>query len=85
MAIPPASYYENPYLPTVGDRDEYQTIPLLPVEAHSILVDAAGKRITTIDRLALQRIAESDDDESIDFQAVRQQIMAELDTDDDWD
>ena len=85
MAIPPASYYENPYPPTAGDRNEYPTIPLLPVEAHSILVDAVDKPITTIDRLTLQRIAESDDDEPIDFQAVRRQIMAELDTDDDWD
>lgn len=62
MAIPPSSYYENPYLPTAEDRDEYQTIPLLPVEAHSILVDVVGKPIAIIDRLTLQRIAESDDD-----------------------
>ncbi len=85
MAIPPASYYENPYPPSAGDRGEYPAIPLLPVEAHSILVDAVGKPITSIDRLTLQRIAESDDDGPIDFQTVRRQIMAELDTDDDWD
>ena len=85
MAVPPASYYENPYPPTTGDRDEYQTIPLLPVEAHSILVAAIGKPISTVDRLALQRIADEDGDEPIDFQSVRRQIMSEFDTDDDWD
>lgn len=85
MAIPPASYYENPYLPTVGDRDEYQTIPLLPVEAHTIIVDSAGKHLSTVDRLTLERIADEDDDVPIDFLMVRRRVMAELCTDDDWD
>lgn len=85
MAIPPASYYENPYLPTAGDRDEYQTIPLLPVEALTIIVDSAGKHLSSVDRLTLQRIANENDDVPIDFLAVRRRVMAELDTDDDWD
>lgn len=83
--VPPSSYYEKPYLPSAADRGVYSSIPLLPVEAHTIIVDSAGKRLSTVDRLTLQRIAEEDDDVPIDFLTVRRRVMAELGTDDDWD
>lgn len=82
---PPTSYYERPYLPGPGDRVEFHTIPLLPVEAHTILIDNAGKPLSTLDRLTLLRISESEEDEPIDFQAERRRVAAELDTDEDWD
>lgn len=85
MAIPPASYYENPYLPTEGGREDYQTIPLYPVEAHSILAGAAGRPMSPVDRLTLQCIADEDGDDPIDFLAARKRVIAQLDTDDDWD
>lgn len=85
IAIPPARYYEFPYLPGIVEGESYHRIPLLPVEAHSILVDRAGKPISTVDRLTLQQITEGDGDEAIDFQAVRRRIVAELGTNEDWD
>lgn len=84
--IPPGEYYEKPYLPSANEARDFSTIPLLPVEALTILVNNAGKPMSAIDRLALQRISESDDsDVPLDLKAIRAQAAAELDTDDDWE
>jgi len=84
--IPTGEYYEQPYLPSAGEARCFSAIPLLPVEALTILVDNAGKPMSTIDRLALQRIAESDDsDVPLDLKAIRNRVAAELDTDNDWE
>ncbi len=82
---PPDSYYEEPYLPGLGDRDEFETIPLLPVEAHFIMVGRAGKPLAEVDRLALMRISEQDGEMRIDFLETRRIIMAELGIDEEWD
>lgn len=83
--IPTSEYYEAPYIPSAYEAANYLAIPLLPVEAHFILVNNAGKLIQKIDRLALQRISESDEpDFTLDFKAVRKQVAKELDMDDDW-
>ncbi len=84
--IPTGEYYEDPYLPSANEAREFSAIPLLPVEALTILVNNAGKSMSAIDRLALQRISESDDsDAALDLKAIRAQVAAELDTDDDWE
>jgi hypothetical protein len=84
--IPPSEYYEKPYLPSANEAREFSKIPLLPVEALTILVNNAGKPMSVIDRLALQKISESDDsDVHLDLKAMRRQIAAELDADDDWE
>ncbi len=84
--IPTGEYYENPYLPSANEAGGFSEIPLLPVEALSILVNNAGKPMAIIDKLALQKIADSDDsDVPLDLKAIRNRIAAELDTDDDWE
>lgn len=84
--VPTGEYYEEPYLPSANEAREFSAIPLLPVEALTILVNNAGKPMSAIDRLALQRISESDDsDLALDLKAMRAQVAAELDTDDDWE
>lgn len=84
--IPPSEYYERPYVPSANEARDYSAIPLLPVEAHTILVDNAGKPMSTLDRLTLQRIAESDENDSpIDLKTIRRQLASELDVDDDWE
>ncbi len=83
---PPAEFYEDPYLPGALEMQDYLSVPLSPVEAHTILVRMAGGPMSTVDRIALQRIADEDDgDFQQDFLAIRKQVAAELDTDDDWD
>lgn len=82
---PPAEYYEQPYLPGALELDDYATLPLLPVEAHTILVNSVGTTMSTTDRIALERIAHSDSDEPVDLLAIRKRVMDEFDTDDDWD
>lgn len=82
---PPASFYDRPYLPSAAECDGYETVPLLAVEAHTILVDSAGRPMSTIDRLTLERISEADSDETVDFLAARRRVMVEFGIDDDWD
>lgn len=84
-SLPPASFYDRPYLLGAAECDGYGTVPLLAVEAHTILVDSVGRPMSTVDRLTLERISEADSDETIDFLDTRRQVMAEFDTDDDWD
>lgn len=73
-------------MPSANEAREFSAIPLLPVEALTILINNAGKPMSVIDRLALQRISESDDsDVPLDLKAIRSQVVAELDTDDDWE
>ncbi len=61
--IPTGEYYDNPYLPLADEAQDYSAIPLFPVEAHFILdlVRNAGKPTSALDRLTLQRIADSDE------------------------
>ena len=83
--VPPASFYEEPYLPSDGDREEYDNIPLLPVEAHSIIVRMAGKPMSTVDRTTLLRISDDDGECPIDFMEMRKRVLIEFEIDDDWD
>lgn len=84
--IPTGEFYEKPYLPSATEAREFSAIPLFPIEALTILIDNAGKSISTIDKLALQRIAESDDsDVPLDLKVIRSRVAEELDTDDDWE
>ncbi|MBI5358197.1 hypothetical protein HZB69_01035 [Candidatus Amesbacteria bacterium] len=84
--IPPGEYYENPYFPSTNEARDYSAIPLLPVEAHSILVDSAGKSMSDLDRLTLRRIAESDEsDAPLDLKAIRSQVAVELGVDNEWE
>lgn len=84
--VPTNEYYESPYIPSTVEASDYSTIPLLPVEAHSILVGNTGKRIPTVDKLALQRISELDEsDIQVDYKKVRKQVARELGLDDDWE
>lgn len=85
-SIPPSEFYEELYIPSASEAANYSRIPLLPVEAHTILVNSVCRPIHKIDRIALQRISESDEpDFTLDFKTVRRQVAKELDTDDDWD
>ncbi len=82
---PSKIYYERPYVPNPNEVDDYKTIPLLPVEAHTIISDSVGKkRLSPLDRLTLEKISESDDDQEIDFLALRKKIKEEsIDYDED--
>ena len=86
QGIPSRSYYERPYIPSAKEASDYSSVPLLPVEAHTILVDNARKRVSMVDNIALQKISESDEsDVAVDFKKVRRQVIAELGVDDDWE
>ena len=84
--IPPSEFYDSPRIPSSHELEEFGTVPLRAVEAHSILVTQANKHISPLDRMTLQRISESDDpDHQIDFKKLRKQIAAELDIDNEGD
>ena len=83
--IPSRAFYERPYVPSSDEASQYLSIPLRPVEAHSILVDRVGKKMSVVDKLALQRISELDEsDTPVDYKKIRKQVAAELDVDDSW-
>lgn len=81
----PDDYYESPYLPSPFEARGYLAIPLYPVEAHYIIVNSVGKHLSTIDKLALRRLADSNDpDVQIDLKTVRQEVTEELGEINDW-
>lgn len=84
--MPPSEYYERPYVPSPDEAKGYLFIPLLPVEAHSILVDRAGTVMSELDALALQRISDSEEEDiALDYKKIRRKIAEELGVEDDWE
>lgn len=83
---PGSEYYERPYLPSEGELDGYSSVPLLPVEAHTILSDNVGRKMSVLDRLTLQKISDMEEgDFSVDFLKLRRQLAEELGIDEDED
>jgi len=83
---PPREYYERPYLPSANEASNYLTIPLLPVEAHTILVGRAGKPMSELDRLTLQRISEMEEsDVAVDLKEFRIKVATEFGIENDWE
>lgn len=64
---PGNDYYERPYIPNSIDRNEWKTLPLRPIEAHSLLVNSDN--LSERDKRALREIVEGDyhPDQEVDF------------------
>ena len=86
LSEPPSEFYEDPYIPSVLEASSYSRIPLLPVEAHAILVNYAGRDLSEVDRKALEMISGSDDaDVRMDYKVVRRKAAEKLGKENDWD
>lgn len=87
---PGNDYYKNPSIPSNGERSDYETIPLRPVEAHTLLVNNTGE-LSESDKRALRAIVDGDyhPDQEVDFlNASRDEMTLDggyHDDDDDWD
>jgi hypothetical protein len=87
---PGSNYYEDPYIPSEDERSDYQSIPLRPVEAHTLLVNNAGN-LSEADKRALRAIVDGDyhPDQEVDFLTAGKEEMTldggyHDDDDDDW-
>ena len=74
---PSSDYYENPWVPTYNNLEEWSSVELRPVEALHILVQAAsnGQRLSPIDEEILGQIRDGDSPQ--DFVAIRNRLIEE--------
>jgi hypothetical protein len=78
---PDSRYYDKPYIPNDKELSEWDSVPLRPVEAHSILVNNL-ENLSEAQKAALRSIIDEDDypDQEVDYKSILSQF-----SDDDED
>lgn len=75
---PGPNFYESPYVPSALEMDDYQTVPISAVEANTLLVNSAGKKLSPAVREALIQASGIDGDETVDLKGLIKRFEDEI-------